>query len=519
MGCDMRDNRFLFRAAIGLLSALVFWIILATFVVPAIIESAYRGESAPFLNDLISGQATHPVEHYLASWQEVSGNLLKMLVVVALFPVPLVINSRRGRSYLEAKLGRARVLKPVAMNTILALFGLALTSYLYFLDPVRYVYLVAEDYWAEYATFVIWGIAFCSMVWALLKHRELRRPGFFLLALGAFFVAMEEISWGQRVLGFQSSAFLVEHNRQGEVNLHNLLDFPRSTIIAIGVLLWSVGLPVLARSARWLHRWCDHLGIALVRIHLWPFFLLAIFLFLYHPTPMSGETAELFLGVAIAALSLDLIAERDRHPRTRDTTTAIVTTGMILHVFVLTASLVQLFPNQNSLRWALNRSATGMVRIGMYRQAGLLFDYMNEHPQFLRPETHMHEGVLLMKMERYADAERVLELALSEQERLREERPTDPAPSRRAAQVLEALMRHREAAPAFRAAIELDQRRLARATDPQAEGTARTSLGETFLAMGDCKRASEQLASARAISARAQDVKRLARLLQQEGCR
>ena len=248
MGCDMRDNRFLFRAAIGLLSALVFWIILATFVVPAIIESAYRGESAPFLNDLISGQATHPVEHCLASWQEVSGNLLKMLVVVALLPVPLVINSRRGRSYLGGKLGRTLVLNPIAMNTILALFGLALVFYLYFLDPVRYVYLVAEDCWAEYATFMTWGIAFCSMVWALLKHRDLRRPGLVLLALGAFFVAMEEISWGQRILGLQSSTFLVERNRQGEVNLHNLIVFPRYSVIAIGVLLWSVALPVLGRA-------------------------------------------------------------------------------------------------------------------------------------------------------------------------------------------------------------------------------------------------------------------------------
>lgn len=45
------------------------------------------------------------------------------------------------------------------------------------------------------------------------------------LFLGFLFLfgAMEEISWGQRVLGIESPQWFLKHNKQGETNVHNLL--------------------------------------------------------------------------------------------------------------------------------------------------------------------------------------------------------------------------------------------------------------------------------------------------------
>ncbi len=43
-----------------------------------------------------------------------------------------------------------------------------------------------------------------------------------LLALLAVFGAGEELSWGQRLFGVNSSEFFLDHNIQGETNLHNL---------------------------------------------------------------------------------------------------------------------------------------------------------------------------------------------------------------------------------------------------------------------------------------------------------
>ena len=40
------------------------------------------------------------------------------------------------------------------------------------------------------------------------------------------YVIMEEISWGQRIIGFSTPEFFKLHNLQGEANLHNLITGP-----------------------------------------------------------------------------------------------------------------------------------------------------------------------------------------------------------------------------------------------------------------------------------------------------
>ena len=44
-------------------------------VVPATIESAYRGDSWSFLNRMIDGQSTHPVVDYLQDWYRIAVKL------------------------------------------------------------------------------------------------------------------------------------------------------------------------------------------------------------------------------------------------------------------------------------------------------------------------------------------------------------------------------------------------------------------------------------------------------------
>lgn len=44
-----------------------------------------------------------------------------------------------------------------------------------------------------------------------------------LMAIAFFFAAGEEISWGQRIFGIESSEFFLQNNKQAETNLHNLV--------------------------------------------------------------------------------------------------------------------------------------------------------------------------------------------------------------------------------------------------------------------------------------------------------
>ena len=60
------------RLLLVLMGLFLVWIIFATMIVPLSIESAYRGESWPFLNRIISGRAVHSVRHYLQFWHRVT---------------------------------------------------------------------------------------------------------------------------------------------------------------------------------------------------------------------------------------------------------------------------------------------------------------------------------------------------------------------------------------------------------------------------------------------------------------
>lgn len=106
--------------------------------------------------------------------------------------------------------------------------------------------VVAEDGPVEWATALVYATLTVA-AWTL-AHRFLRgrrwlpAACYVLLGAGLLFVAGEEISWGQRVLGFAGPEALVEANIQSEANIHNLLDRYALHGIYIFVGLWGLGL-------------------------------------------------------------------------------------------------------------------------------------------------------------------------------------------------------------------------------------------------------------------------------------
>lgn len=90
-----------------------------------------------------------------------------------------------------------------------------------------YVQFVEEDGPIELATSLAYFLAFLVTVPITLKfHRRQHRIFallYGLLGLGFLFVSGEEISWGQRYIGFQSPEFFGTYNLQSEVTLHNLV--------------------------------------------------------------------------------------------------------------------------------------------------------------------------------------------------------------------------------------------------------------------------------------------------------
>ncbi len=389
-----------------------------------------------------------------------------------------------------------------ASNTILALSGFAFVHYLLYVHPVGYVYFVSEDSWAEYATFVGWAMAAGLLAWTLLRDRAARRPGLLLLAVATFFVAGEEISWGQRFLGFRSPELFAARNLKGETNVHNLTGEPYyfHLVVALAVLSCSVLLPVLTRRLGRLRGWCSTLGIPIIPVRLWPFFLCASYFFAFSSLKKS-EVAEMYLSIGAAATSLELALTSKRGPGPRDTMEQMATPAMIVALLMLTAVLVWRHPWPEPIRYSLNRFALlSLPAEGMHRQAQMLTGYTSRNPEFLTAEHQIRSAIGLMRAGRQAEARRILELALAEQEKLQRRHPDHPAPYRIAGQLLDLLARPEEAGGAIRLAVERDRGRLDRAGGTAAKAWVQLSLTETFLAIGRDTSASEHLSMALALA-------------------
>ncbi len=129
-------------------------------------------------------------------------------------------------------------------------------------DPGFYRWITREDSLAEWVT---WVAYLGAALWAFPVARHFRAAGhawlaalYLLLGIGLFAVAMEEISWGQRLFAIETPAAFAE-NVQGELTVHNMPSFQRylhSGYIAVGLVAafaWML-LPIVrrVRSLAWL---------------------------------------------------------------------------------------------------------------------------------------------------------------------------------------------------------------------------------------------------------------------------
>lgn len=89
--------------------------------------------------------------------------------------------------------------------------------------------------WLQFAAYVTAAVVALIVAWTLLRSGRRSFAAVYLaVALGAFVVAGEEISWGQRVFGVETPESLEELNRQGEIGVHNI--FGVETIFNLGLL-------------------------------------------------------------------------------------------------------------------------------------------------------------------------------------------------------------------------------------------------------------------------------------------
>jgi hypothetical protein len=183
--------------------------------------------------------------------------------------------------------------------------------------PDHYYLSVQEDEYVEWASF--WAFLAASGLFLLsaVRQRRLRRnlPWFLTgLALFCFVVAMEEISWGQRVIGYRPPVYFLEHNFQQELNLHNVVDTSlRKLGLKMIILGYGVVLPIAALVPG-IGRMLKATGIVAPPAAMIPSFLIVFLTYQFYPWKHSGEWVELMLGLAFLFVALAGPEEQDEKP-------------------------------------------------------------------------------------------------------------------------------------------------------------------------------------------------------------
>ncbi len=169
-------------------------------------------------------------------------------------------------------------------------------------NPDFYYLSVQEDEYLEWSSF--WSFLLAAVAYSLraASYRlEAHRIPWFLwgVALFCFFVAMEEISWGQRLLGYRPPTFFLEHNFQQEFNFHNVVDTDyRKLVLKLVIVGYGMILPLAAQFS-YVKTWFERLGIVVTTTALLPAFAGTFLVYSLYPWSHSGEWVELMLGLCL----------------------------------------------------------------------------------------------------------------------------------------------------------------------------------------------------------------------------
>jgi len=179
--------------------------------------------------------------------------------------------------------------------------------------------LVTEDGPVENATSVALALASLLFVAAAHRHRQATGARVFYLAFSGllFLAAMDEISWGQRILEVPSPRFFLEHNDQQEINIHNTLQqwLPLRTkhVVGAGMVLYGVVMPWLLHLGRLPGRFRAGYVVFPPRF-LSPAIVIGALFMVDVPTGNEEEVGELLLSLCLCLFGGNEACRSERVP-------------------------------------------------------------------------------------------------------------------------------------------------------------------------------------------------------------
>jgi hypothetical protein len=171
--------------------------------------------------------------------------------------------------------------------------------------------LLTEDQLFEYWTVVLY---LASALVCLLGPRVFAGTAsitlYWLMVWGVLFllVALEELSWGQRILGLDTPDFLVSRNLQKETNIHNLDSEGVNRLFASSVFAVAIALPSLLLLSKRLNSLVRRYGVPLPSWELVVPFSLA-FAFFVPAWVASAPETKVLTGLALLWFTFVIIAK------------------------------------------------------------------------------------------------------------------------------------------------------------------------------------------------------------------
>lgn len=161
---------------------------------------------------------------------------------------------------------------PVALLMVLAVVIMAVSGYAQIADRALLDYLVLEDGVLENLTAVLLLLGGGFVFFRFFKNKKDKGIWWkvfqVVFGLTLWFGFAEEISWGQRIIGFDSPEFFQKHNKQYEVGIHNLTygEFSVNRWIfsfglSIGIGIYYLFFRILNDRVAWIRNLTKQLGV------------------------------------------------------------------------------------------------------------------------------------------------------------------------------------------------------------------------------------------------------------------
>lgn len=285
------------------------------------------------------------------------------------------------------------------INIVIAFLIVISIIFVFNNHPVLFSYLVTESQFVELFTSLSYFVSSLIFIYMLITTKDIGlRIIYLILFLISFFIFGEEISWGQMLVWFSTPEIFSNLNYQNETNLHNskILGFifgPQDFLIFVIISLWCIYSVLFRIFSRFISSvYKKYLEIVSIPIKLIPFFIVVPFLLITWPVIKSDEFVEMILGLSILLWSIFLLYSQVKLKSIIRFPIVIYNTAILFFISFFTIIIVLSINTDNALTYRLNWMTSeqyGYPRLGMYKEAAKICNYLNHNEKFAHSNTHL----------------------------------------------------------------------------------------------------------------------------------